>query len=360
VAFDAGERTEAASPRRRQEARAKGQVARSAELNSALLLLGTFGALALGGGAMGQALLRAIRGGIALSGRNPLELEGLRNLYVWTVLAIGQTIAPVALTGMAMGVLGNVLQVGLHVTPEALHPNWGRLNPAAGLRNLLSSRGAVELIKAILKLALLGSVAYWTLRPAWARFAELGQADLMQILAWQTGLALRLGLRVAGVYGFLALADYGYQRWQHEQRLRMTRAEVQEESRQQEGSPQIRARVRSVQQMRATRRMMQDVPGASVVVVNPIHIAVAIKYQARTMRAPRVVAKGKRLMAQRIVAAARAAGVPVVQDIPLARALDKAVGVGGEIPTALYLAVAQILAYVYARDPQAARVGAGR
>jgi len=150
------------------------------------------------------------------------------------------------------------------------------------------------------------------------------------------------------------VADYLYQRWRFERGLRMTKAEVAEEAKQQEGSPQIRARVRSLQRDRAMRRMMEAVPKATVVVVNPVHVAVALRYDPAAMRAPRVVAKGKRLVAQRIVAAARAAGVPVVQDIPLARALAKAVEVGAEIPSAFYRAVAQILAYVFARDPHRA------
>jgi flagellar biosynthetic protein FlhB len=214
----------------------------------------------------------------------------------------------------------------------------------------------MELVKAIIKLTILGVVVYRTLRPEWDRFSELAQMDTLQVLAWQLSLGLRLGLRVAGVYCFVGVADYGYQRWKHEVSLRMSKAEIQEESRQQEGNPQIRARVRSLQQDRAIRRMRQEVPKASVVVVNPTHIAVALKYDTQSMRAPRVVAKGKRLMAERIREAARSAGVPVVQDIPLARALEKAVKVGDEIPGAFYRAVAKILAYVYAQDPRRAAV----
>jgi len=204
---------------------------------------------------------------------------------------------------------------------------------------------------------LLAVVAYRTLRPEWDRFPLLAEMELADLVAWQLSLGLRLALRVVGLYVVLAAADYGYQRWRHERDLRMTKREVLDETRQQEANPEIRARVRNLQQDRRLRRMMQEVPQASVVVVNPTHIAVALRYTAG-MRAPQVVAKGKRLMAQRILAAARAAGVPVVQDVPLARTLFKAVEVGGEIPAALYRAVAQILAYVYAQDPRAT-AGAG-
>jgi flagellar biosynthetic protein FlhB len=183
--------------------------------------------------------------------------------------------------------------------------------------------------------------------------------DLRAVVDWEIGVASRLAFRVIAAFSVLAAADYGYQRWRHEKSLRMSRHEVQEEGRQQEGNPQIRARVRGLQQERSRRRMMDAVPKASVVVVNPTHIAVALQYENDRMRAPRVVAKGKRLIAERIVALARAAGVPIVQDIPLARALHKLVEIGGEVPVAFYRAVAKILAYVYAQDARR-RVGGGR
>ena len=327
------------------------------DVTSALVLLGAFGALALGGAAMGRVLVGTLQNGLHLGGRTDLRPEAVHGLYLWAAWAVGRAILPVVPAAMVLGVLSNLLQVGFRVTPEAIHPNWGRLNPAQGLKSLFSTRGGVELVKATLKLGILGAVAYRTLRPEWTRFPELAQMHLSELLAWELSLGLRLGLRVAGVYGLVAAADYGYQRWQHEKSLCMTRGEVQEESRQTEGSPHIRARVRGLQRERAMRRMIQAVPSASVVVVNPIHIAVALRYDARTMRAPRVVAKGRRLVAERIVAAARKAGVPVVRDVPLARALDKLVEVGAEIPLTLYRAVAGILAYLYAQDPRRASAG---
>ncbi len=356
MAFEDGERTEAATPRRRQEARDRGQVARSVEVNSALILLGTFGALAFGGSLMGHELIGTFQQGLHLGGRTDLHPEAIRGLYLWVASAIGRAILPVAVSGLVIGFFSSALQVGFHVSPEALRFHWGRINPARGLQSLCSTRGGAELLKAALKMTILGIVAYRTLRPEWTRFPELAQMGLTDVLSWQLGLGLRLGLRVAAVYCLLAAADYGYQRWQHEKSLRMSKAEVQEEGRQQEGSPHIRARVRSLQRERAMQRMMQAVPSATVVVVNPVHIAVALRYEPGAMRAPRVVAKGKRLIAERIVAIAREAGVPVVRDVPLARALDKLVGVGAEIPAALYRAVAGILAYIYAQGPRRAAV----
>jgi flagellar biosynthesis protein FlhB len=352
MASEDAERNEAPTAKRRQEARERGEVARSAELTSALLLLGTCGALAWTGTAMGHLLLGTFRRGLQIDGGVDLTLEAVRGLLIMAAWAVAQAILPVVAAGAAIGVLANLVQVGFQVTPQALGPRWERINPLRGLQNLLSSRGGVEAVKAILKVCLLGIVAYRTLRPEWERLPALATMGLVEVTGWQIEVALRLAFRVVGVYSLLALADFGYQRWAHEKSLRMSRNELLEEGKQQEGNPQIRARVRSMQQERRMRRMMQEVPEASVVVVNPIHIAVALKYDGGTMRSPKVVAKGKRLLAHRIVALAREAGVPVVQDIPLARALFKLVDLGGEIPMALYKAVAKILAYVYAQTPR--------
>ncbi len=347
MASEDAERTESATPKRRQEARERGEVARSMDLNSALLLFGACGTLGLAGAGTGQVLLGSLRDGLQFGGRGELTLEAVRGLFLAVSWAVGRAILPLALTVTAIGIGSNLAQVGFLVTPRALEMRWDRINPIHGLHNLVSSRGAVEAAKALLKIGVLALVAYRTLAPEWARFPVLADVAISDLIGWQLGLALKLALRVVGVYCLLGAADYGYQRWQYEKRLRMSRAEIQEEGKQQEGNPQIRARVRSLQQDRRMRRMMQEVPKANVVVVNPTHIAVALKYD-HDMRAPQVVAKGKRLIAERIVARAREAGIPIIQDIPLARSLYKLVEVGGEIPIALYKAVAKILAYVYA------------
>ncbi|MFB3817275.1 MAG: flagellar biosynthesis protein FlhB [Candidatus Methylomirabilales bacterium] len=350
MVFEDAERTEAATPRRRQEAREQGQVARSPEVTSALLLLATFGALALGAASAAQGLLAAMRGGLAL-GRPELTPEALPRIFLGCAGTVLRVVLPIALAGAAAGLLANLVQVGFLVTPKAVRLEWGRLDPWRGLRRLVSLQGAVDTLKALLKLAVLAGTAYLTLRPEWGRLPLVATMPLADLLRWQVWLGVRLGLRVVAAYALLALADYGYQRWQHERGLRMTKREVREEARQQEPSPQLRQRMRRLQQERAAGRMMQAVPSATVVVVNPTHLAVALLYR-QGMRAPTVVAKGRLHMAERIVAAARRAGVPVLQDVPLARALFKLVEVGGEVPVTLYKAVARILAYVYARKAQ--------
>ena len=339
MAADREDRSEAATPRKRQEARDRGQVARSVEVNSLCILLASFGGLAFAGGHTGQILLQTMRAGLQMATPAPLTADALQALYLAISAAIGRAIAPIVLAAAGGGILANLVQVGFLVTPKALELKWDRLNPLHGLQNLLSAKGAIESLKAILKLAILSVVVWRVLRPEWDRFPSLAGMDLTELLRWELGLALRLAFRVTGTYAILAAVDYGYQRWQHEKGLRMSKGEVKEESRQQEGSPQVRARVRSVQQERRRRQMMHDVATASVVVVNPTHIAVALRYDGNAMRAPRVVAKGQRLIAERIVALAREHKVPVVQDIPLARTLFKLVDVGGEIPVGLYRSI---------------------
>jgi flagellar biosynthetic protein FlhB len=265
---------------------------------------------------------------------------------------VGQAIAPVAVAGAVMGVLANLVQVGFQITPQAIEPRWERLNPVTGLGRLVSFHGATETIKSVCKIAVLAVVAYRTLAPAWTELPALAEMELLAVISWEIALGVTLAVRVIGAYCVLGVADYAFQRWQHERSLRMTRGEIRDEGKQQEGNPQIRARVRGLQQERSMRRMMQDVAKANVVIVNPTHIAVAIQYDGRMMRAPKVLAKGKRLLAERIIAIAREHRIPVIQDIPLARSLYKLVDVGGEIPVALYTAMAKILAYVFAQTPR--------
>lgn len=186
------------------------------EVNSALILLGAFGALAIEGASTGRVLLMTVEQGLDLPGHVDLTPEAVRGLFLWVAAAVGRATVPVALAAMVTGVLANILQVGFQLTSQAIQWNWARVNPIRGLGSLLSLRGGAELAKAILKLTILGTVAYRTLQPEWAHFPELVQMDLLEVLAWELGLGLRLGLKVALAYCGLAALDYAFQRWQHE------------------------------------------------------------------------------------------------------------------------------------------------
>jgi flagellar biosynthetic protein FlhB len=347
VADDRGERTEQPTGKRLGEARERGQIARTQEAGAAVTVLAIAGFLTWAAPTW-LASFQALLGDSMTEMRaTPWTLEHAEQ-FGWKLLGYYVALAaPPMLTIAAAAIVVNVAQVGFVVSGKALQPNWSKLSPLTGLKTLFGRAALVELAKAPIKLLILGGLTWITIKPAlvvlfWgtgqsatSTFATVG--ELVVTLLWRIGLA----------QAALAALDYGYQRWSHRRNLRMTRQDVKEETRQSEGDPMIRGRFRALHRQYAMRRMMQDVARADVVVTNPTHLAVALKYEPGSMSAPRVVAKGARLIAGRIRELARAAGVPIVEHKPLAQALYKAVPVGGEIPADLYRAVAEILAYVW-------------
>ena len=340
------ERTEPATPRRREEARERGQVARSADLSSAVILLAAVLAL--------QFLGRPMIGGIFASTAS--VLEGLALVDGDPAAVLGQFGG--AFTAVLLGFLpfvgivlaaalaANLVQVGFLFTAQPLAPDFDRLNPVSGLGRLLSVRGLLRLVAGLLKLAVVALVVFWTLWAERVRLVELAGRGFEQILGIAVDLMLVLSLRAAIALLVLALFEYGFQRWQYERDLRMSKQEVREELRRYEGDPRIRERRRAIQQQLALQRMILGVPQATVVITNPTHLAVAVRYE-KSMEAPVVVAKGAEQLARRIREAALDHAVPVVERKDLARALYRTVEVGQSVPPGLYQAVAEILAYVY-------------
>src|SRR5581483_7270653 len=238
-------------------------------------------------------------------------------------------------------------QIGFAVRPQLLVPDPGRMNPARGMKRIFSAAGAVGLMKAVLKIAIVGAIAYRVLWRAGNDAVAAPGMTLDELLAF-TGYGMRrLLIGMAMALGVLGVADYLWQRWRHERDLRMTRQEVKEEQKDSDGDPQIRGRFRRAHRELARRRMLTDVKTADVVLTNPVHVAVALRYRPAEMAAPRVVAKGAGELAQKIKDAARTAGIPIVERRALARALFRSVKIGSEIPPALYRAVAEILAYIF-------------
>jgi flagellar biosynthetic protein FlhB len=348
------ERTETATPRRREKAREEGQVARSIEVASVLVLVAGMLGLAAFGGRMTEIagdLLRRTLGGIATLQLDPTSAATMAGS---TVRTLGLILAPfVALVALA-GLGAHLAQVGVLITLKPLQPKFDRLSPANGLKRMFSKRGGMELAKSILKLIIVGAIVTWTMLTAAEDLMPLMTVGLFPGFQAVLGVMFKMGAAGALALGILAILDFFFQRWDHEQQLKMTRQEVREEMKQTEGDPQLKSKVRQRQMEMSRRRMMEDLKTADVVVTNPIRFAVALKYDAATMRAPRVVAKGARLLARRIREIARENGIPVVQDPPLARALFKACKVGQDVPLTLYKAVAELLAFVYRRDGAAA------
>ncbi|MFQ6048862.1 MAG: flagellar biosynthesis protein FlhB, partial [Phycisphaerae bacterium] len=254
---------------------------------------------------------------------------------------------PLMLVVAAIGLAANVAQVGWLLTGHPLIPSLSKINPLAGLRRLVSIRALVRLLISLAKIVLVGAVAYLTIRQQIGPIVHSLRLDHRLLLVLAGQMLFTLGVRLGLVLLVLAIVDYAWNRYKHEQDLRMTKEEVKEELRRMEGDPVVRQRRRRVQMQLTLQRMGIEVPRSDVVITNPTEVAVAIRYQAETMSAPRVVAKGQGLLARRIRQLAIQHGVPIVERPALARALYRIVEVGQEIPPQFYRAIAEILAYVY-------------
>lgn len=340
------DKTEAPTPRRREEAAREGRTPRSPDVGAAALLL----ASALAIGVTGPGLARALRditgAGLGFGSAAGLTANGavamVRDLG-WKALA--------ALAGFLGALAGTALLVGAAqargtFTLQPIAPKFSRLNPGENVRRVIGVQGLVEGAKSVAKLVVVGWAVFLALRAAWPDVTALGEQSpraLVEVVR-RHGVSL---LANAGMTALvLAAADYGWQLWKHEQSLRMSKDEIKQEARAQDGDPMLKQRRRALGRQRARQQMMKDVPKADVVVVNPVHIAVALKYDPGVAPAPYVLAVGRRKVAERIKELAFGARVPVVENIPLARALVGSVKVGMVIPAELYLAVAEVLAYV--------------
>jgi flagellar biosynthesis protein FlhB len=341
------DKTEAPTPHRLADARRKGQVVKSMELNAAIALI--VGAWLLQG--PGSQLVQGINGIIRESITHivvpDITITWLKEMAFRNISLIFFPLVAIALTMMIVGTAVTLLQTRFSWASERKTFDFSRVNPISGLKRMFSVRGLFELLKSLLKLVVIGWVAYTTLKNNATQMLSLAQMDLGSGIGTYVQLISTLIWRVAGAYFILAIADYLYQRWDFMKNMRMTRQEVLDEYKQTEGDPLLRGRIRDQQRRAARQRMMSQVPKADVIITNPTHLAVAIQYDSKNMLAPRVLAKGAQLLAQRIVDVARKNDVPVIQNIPLARAMYKLVEIDQEIPPDLYKAMAEVLAYVY-------------
>ena len=352
------ERTEAATPRKLQHLRDEGKVTKSAEVASAAGILGTVLTLYAFGGMSWSQMRMMLSDRLVDFSRPDLTDTDLMNLALTLGLAFMTILAPLLVAAPLIGVIANVAQSGFLLSGKQLMPDLSRVNPLDGFKRLFSLRIVVELLKTTVKLGIVGWLLYRAYLDSFPIFLSLSGADLAGALGLFVDTAFSTAFTVGGAFLVLAVADYGYQRWEFLRGARMTKQEIKEEYKQSEGSPEIRAAIRRRQRRMAMSRMMQNVPTADVVVTNPTHFAVALRYRADEMGAPKVIAKGQDLIAQRIKQIAREHNVPVVENKPLARALYATVEVDQEIPYDLFQGVAQILAYIYALKRRSARAGA--
>ena len=341
------EKTEQATPKKRSDARKKGNVAKSRELSSLGILLGGLSTLCLFGSFMYSNITLVMQRSFSMLTNPVIDLAGTKELSGQMVLGFFTIVLPVMTAVVIIGIAANVVQVGFMVSWESIKPKFDKFDIVKGLGRLVSKQSLMELFKSITKLVMVGGIAFLTIKGEIEAIKELGQLEVAAIGLSILKIILKIFLRVCIAMVFLAAIDFAYQKWQFAQKLKMTKQEVKEEHKQSEGDPLIKSRIRKVQMEVARRRMMQEVPEADVVVTNPVHLAVAIKYDRSVMNAPHVIAKGAELVAEKIKALAKEHNIPVVENKPLAQSLYRAVEVGEEVPMDFYQTVAEVLAYVY-------------
>ena len=341
------EKTEAPSQRRLDKAREEGQVVQSRELSTFAVLMAGGGALWAMAGSMGTGFAQLLRSGLqfdtALADDPSRLLTRLAQQTGDALLILAPVLGLLALAALAAPMLLH----GWLFAGKAVAPKFSRIDPLSGIKRMLSAHGLVEMSKALAKVVLLGGAAVWLLWHDQEAIVGLASQSAPNAIAHMGDLLGRGFLFISGAMIFIVIADVPFQLWNHHRKLKMTREELRQEARESEGDPQLKARVRQMQREVARRRMMAEIPHADVVVTNPTHYAVALKYRDGEMRAPRVVAKGADLVAAKIRALALENGVPLLEAPPLARALYAHTDLGDEIPAALYAAVAEVLAYVF-------------
>lgn len=340
------EKTEQATERRRRETRKRGQVARSLEVNSVSILLASFCILLIFREHFLTEFRQIMSGFINLGSSYSFSLSNTRNLFIYMMWRYFSILLPVFVLLAIVGVAVNIMQIGFLFTGEPLKPKLEKINPLAGAKRLFSRRTLETLVKDILKIIVVGWIGYSSIRSIMDNILSMAGSSAGQIISFTGFSVFKIAMKILIGYAILAILDYAFQRWDYENSMKMTRQEIREEMKQLEGDPLLRARVRSVQREMARRRMMAEVPEAEVVITNPTEIAVAISYELG-MSAPVVVAKGRKLIAEKIRMIAEEAGVPIIENVILAQALYKAVDIGYPIPEELFTAVAELLAYVY-------------
>ena len=343
----AGEKTEQATPRRLEEALKKGQFARSPEVQTVFVLCAGLIALRMAGLGAWEKLALAFTGIFNDLGRITISHENMQSYLINGTLLFAICVGPVVVCTVIAGLLAGGIQSRFNTASEALEVDWERVNPMAGFKRIFSPRALVPTGLSLLKLLVIGAVCWSGIRKILQDpifFTVVGPAEIARFLS---DTSFQLASRVIIVLAAIAGADYGFQYWKTNRDLMMTKEEVKEEFKNMEGDPQMKARMRRRRKSKSQREMLLQVPTADVVLTNPTHLAIALRYDRNTMKAPKIVAKGSRLNALKIREIAGQHNVPIMENKPLARMLFKYGKVGGEIPAELFAAVAEVLAWVY-------------
>jgi len=341
------EKTEDATPKKRSEARNKGQVASSQEIPSSIILLFVFLSFMMLGGYYKERLFRLFGDLLESNLNTELTSGNIMVLFSTYMMQLLMLIAPVFIIAVIVAVLANYAQFGWLFTGTPLAPKLSKINPLNGFKQMFSLRSLVELVKSLIKLLIIGVMVYLTLHGEMDAILAMGHFTPQEILTFTASITLELGIKIAVLLVVLAYFDYLYQKYEHEKSLKMSKQDIKDEHKKSEGDPLIKGKIKEKQRRMAIQRMMQDVPRADVVITNPTHYAVALQYDGTKMEAPVVLAKGTDYIALKIREIAKENGVMTMENRPLARALYDRAEIGQTIPADLFQAVAEVLAYVY-------------
>ncbi|WP_172243316.1 flagellar biosynthesis protein FlhB [Saccharibacillus endophyticus] len=343
----AGEKTEKATPKKRDESRKKGQVAKSQELPGSILLLACMVMLMIFGENFRTAITHMFTDVFTNRIIMEITVDNVMNMMMQYMLEIMKLLAPIFIAVILIDILASFGQYGLLFVAEGLKPKFSKLDPIKGAKNLFSLRSIVELLKSLLKMSVIGFLVFTTLQGQMSVISILHAMSLEDILGFAASTTVSLGIKIGAALIVLAAFDFMYQKFEFEKSIRMSKQDIKDEYKKAEGDPMIKGKIRERQRRMAMQRMMQDVPTADVIITNPTHYAVALKYDGDQMQAPEVVAKGQDFVALRIREIAKDNGVLIMENKPLARALFAQAEIGDTVPADLFQAVAEVLAYVY-------------
>lgn len=344
---DKDQKTEPATPKKLDDARKKGDVAKSMEISSVAVLFASLATLYYSSNYMIENLMNLVAQNLMEAGTMEVNTVNMHHLLKDMTLQIGMITFPIALGVFAIAIASNIAQVGFMVSSESLAPKLSKINPINGIKRLVSLRSLVELVKSISKIVIIALVVYFAINKEVDNVPTLMYLPAADILIFIGRVSFIILLKTGGILFVLALIDFVYQKWEYGKKLRMTKQEIKDESKQSDGDPKVKSRIRQLQREWARQRMMAEVPNADVVITNPTHFAVALKYKKDEMSAPLVIAKGRNYSALKIKKIASESGVPIVENKPLARALYENIEIGMEVPPDMYKAVAEVLAYVF-------------
>lgn len=348
MADSAQEKTEQPTPKRRKEAREKGQVVKSAELNSVVILLGAIITLYFMVSTLSNKMVQFTRQIFLSSSNTALSTDTVQELTANGLNFVSDMLMPIFVLLLLLGIGINIVQVGVNFSMKPIMPKFEKVNPQKGLKRIFSARSVAEMLKGVLKMTIVGFICYFFIKNQIDDFTLLAHSSIQSIIAFVGDKMFTIFILVSLALIIPAIGDFAYQKWEHEKNLKMTKQEVKEESKDTEGNPQIKGKIRSLQMQASRRRMMQAVPDATVVVTNPTHIAIALEYDLEWKgKAPKVLAMGRRKTAEKIKEIAKLHNIPIMEDKPLARALIEVAQVGYEVPQMFFMAIAEILAKVF-------------